>query len=86
MEIVVPFLINDAVPDNEEVEWDTNRLHSNHSGGPLGMRADKLRRWMAEYRKSEAATGIWTGTDMETNPQAPSNWGKVVEIIQTTFQ
>ena len=40
---------------DDEIELAVKRLRNNRSGGPLGMRAEHLKGWLAEPRKEEAA-------------------------------
>ena len=62
-----PFLVDDSIPDDEEITWAVRRLLLNRSGRPSGMRAEHLRQWLI------AAT-------LDNSPDA-TNWLKVVTIV-----
>ena len=47
-----PFLVEDSVPTEENIEWAVTRLCNHRSGGPSGMWAEHLKRWLAEARKA----------------------------------
>ena len=40
------FLMDDVIPEDEEIAWEVRRLCLNRSGGPSGMRAEHLRQWL----------------------------------------
>ena len=42
----IPFLMDDVIPEDEEIAWEVRRLCLNRSGGPPGMRAEHLRQWL----------------------------------------
>ena len=44
---VQPFLVEYLVPTEDVIEWTVTRLRNNRSGGPSGMRAEHLKRWLA---------------------------------------
>ena len=50
---VEPFPVDDSVPTEDEIEWAVKRLRNHCSGGPQVMRAEHLKMWLAESRKSE---------------------------------
>ena len=55
-----PFLVDDLVPTEDEIEWAVKGLQNHCSGGPSGIRAEHLKRWLAAARKAakeETATG-----------------------------
>ena len=54
---VESFQVEHLVPTEDEMEWAVRQLRNNRSGGPLGMRAEHLKRWLAEARKEDAAEG-----------------------------
>ena len=66
------FAVDYSVPEEEEIEWAMKRIHSKCSWVPSGMQEEHLRHWLKESR------------EMET-PYA-TNWMKVVDLVQTTFQ
>ena len=41
------------MPEEGEVEWEVNRLRSNRSGGPLGMREEHIKGWLAAARRED---------------------------------
>ena len=50
---VQPFLVDDSVPTEDEIEWAVKQLCNNLSGGPSGMRVEHLKRWLATARKAK---------------------------------
>ena len=48
-----PFEVEDKVPEEGEIEWAVKRLRNNRSGGPLRMRAEHLKGWLAAARRRE---------------------------------
>ena len=38
-----PFLVDESVPEEDEIEWAVKRLCNNRSRGPSGMRAEHLK-------------------------------------------
>ena len=57
---VEPFLVDDSVTTEVEIQWAVKRLQNHLSGGPLGMQAEHLKGWLAAERKKEkeeAASG-----------------------------
>ena len=36
---VTPFMLDDSIPEEEEVAWEVRRLRKNMSGGEYGIRA-----------------------------------------------
>ena len=83
---VAPFMINNLIPDEEEIEWEIRRLRYNCSVALSGMRAEYLRKWFKESQKAdvaaatdtEAGTDIGDETEMDTNMY---NWRKLVDLI-----
>ena len=41
-----PFLVNDSIPEDEEITWAVRSIYLNRSGVPSGMRAEHLRQWL----------------------------------------
>ena len=65
---VHPFTVEDLVPTEDEIEWAVMRLRNHRSGGPSGMRAEHLKRWLATAQKDEkekAEKDEATTTEME---------------------
>ena len=50
---VQPLPVYDSVPTEDEIELVVTRLRNHCSGGPSGMRAEHLKRWLATARKAE---------------------------------
>ena len=50
---VQPFPVDNSVPTEGKIEWVVTQLRNHHSGGPSGMRAEHLKRWLAAVQKSE---------------------------------
>ena len=81
------------IPIEDEIEWTAKRLRNHRSGGPLGVRAEHLKGWLAAARKKEkeeAAGGEETeernrGRESTESMEA-SNWEMVVELVQTAFR
>ena len=48
---IEPFAVEDGVPEEGEVEWAVKRLQNNRAGGPLRMRAEDLKGWLAAARR-----------------------------------
>ena len=57
---VQPFLVDDSVPTEDQIEWAVKHLRNNRSGGELGMRTEHLKQWLtkawkaAKYRETAA--------------------------------
>ena len=47
---IEPFAVEDGVPEEGEIEWAVKRLQNNRAGGPLRMRAEDLKGWLAAAR------------------------------------
>ena len=60
---VEPFPVDDSVPTEDKIKWEVKCLHNHRSGGPTGMRAKHLKRWLAATRnaaKDETTVGAET--------------------------
>ena len=55
---VEPFLVDDSVPTEEEIDWAVPRLRNNGSGVPSGMRAEHLKWWLAVARNNEREEAV----------------------------
>ena len=96
---VQPFLVDDSVPTEDEIEWVVKRLRKNRSGGPSGMRAEHFKRWIATTRtaekdremaaiKEEAATTTErakTGMSEKQKGAESDNWTRFVDLVQSVF-
>ena len=70
--VVQPFTVEDSITEEEDIAWVVHKLRLNHSGSPLGMRAEHLRQWRIGT--------TWDDTRDSTN------WQKVVSILQTVLR
>ena len=50
---IEPFVGEDGVPTEAEVEWAIKRLRNNRAGGPSRMRAEDLKGWLAAARRGD---------------------------------
>ena len=50
---IEPFVVEDGVPTEAEIEWAVKRLRNNRAGGPSRMRAEDLKGWLAAARRGE---------------------------------
>ena len=50
---VEPFLVDDLVPTEDEIEWVVKRLQNHRSRGPSGMWAEHLKGWIAAAKRKE---------------------------------
>ena len=50
---IEPFVVEDGVPTEAEVEWAVKRLRNNRARGPSRMRAEDLKGWLAAARRGE---------------------------------
>ena len=96
---VQPFLVDDSVPTEDEIEWAVTRLCNHRSRGPSGMRADHLKRWLATGRnpeKEKAEKEAATTTEREGMTEngetsaaqeetEADNWTMVEDLVQSEF-
>ena len=69
----------------DEIKDAVKKLSRNRSGGTLGMRAEHLKGWFAASNRGKmAAEKVEEKTEEEED--GGGLWGKLVELIQTTFQ
>ena len=66
------FLVDDTIPEDEEVTWAVRRLHLNCSGGLLGIREEHLCQWLHEATQD--------------NTHDATNRKKDFSIVQGAFQ
>ena len=50
--------MDDLVPTEDKIEWAAKLLCNHRSVGPLGMRADHLKGWLAAARKKEKEEAV----------------------------
>ena len=90
-------MVKDLVPEEGEIEWAVKRLRNNRSGGLLLMRAEHIKRWLAEARIAEkeesTAEGEKRATATETGgledpatQEGSDNWTRFVDLVQTAFR
>ena len=48
-----PFMFNDLVPEEGDIEWAVKRLLNIRSGGLSRMRVEHIKRWLAAARRVE---------------------------------
>ena len=54
---IEPFVVEDGVPTEAEIEWAVKCLRNNRSGGPSRMRAEDLKGWLATARRGGGVEG-----------------------------
>ena len=81
---MAPVEVDDSVPTEDKIEDAVKKLRRNRSGGPSGMRAEHLKGWIsASNRRKQAAE---RGEEkMEGKEEGGGLWGKLVDLVQTTF-
>ena len=52
---VQPFLVEDLVPEEDEIEWSVERIHNHSYGGPSWMWSEHIKGWMLLATKEEVA-------------------------------
>ena len=67
----LPFLVDEAILEDEEISWAVRRLLLNRAGGLSGMRAEHLCQWLIAV--------MW-----DDLPDS-ANWKNVVTIVQEEF-
>ena len=50
---IQPFLVDDSVPGEREIEWVVKHLRNNQSGGASRMRAEHIKKWLAAAWRAE---------------------------------
>ena len=87
------------VPMEDDIEWAVKRLRNNRSGGPSGMRAEHLKRWLAAVWKAEedketadkeeaAMTTERAGKEISAAQKETEsdNWTRVMDLVQSAFR
>ena len=62
-----PFLVDDSIPEDEDITWAVRRLLLNRLGGPSGIQAEHLHQWLIAAMRDDS-------------PDA-TNWLKVVAMM-----
>ena len=96
---VQPFLVDDSVPTEDDINWVVKRIRNNCSGGPPGMGADHLKRWLVTVRKAEkdketaekeymVMTTERERTDISAAQKETEsdNWTRVMDLVQLAFR
>ena len=99
---IQPFPVEDSVPTEDEIKWAVTRLRNHRYGGPSGMRAEHLNRWLATARKSEKEKETAKKEEATTSEKAgrtetgeisaaqketdTDKWTRVVELVQSEFR
>ena len=94
-----PFVVDDSVPMEDEIEWAVTQLRNHRSGGPSGMRAEHLKRWLVTARNSEKekAEKVETTTERagmtengetsaEKSEKEAENWTMVEDLIHLALR
>ena len=81
---VNPSKIDDSVPTEDEIAEVVQKLRSNRSGGPLRIRAEHLKGWLAAAKIGGLAEEKGK-ENTEAEEEGGELMGKVVEITQTAF-
>ena len=94
---IQPFMVDDSMPEEGEIEGAVKRLCNNRSGGASRMRAEHVKCWLAAERKAEKdgstsggderATAKETGGPEDTATQeGADNCTRFVDLVQTAFR
>ena len=96
---IQPFLVVESVSTEDEIKWAVKRIRNHRSGGPSGMRAEQLKRWLATERKAEkdketaekekavtTTEGARTDISAAQKETESDNWTRVVDLVQSAFQ
>ena len=93
---IKPFMVNDLVPEEGEIEWAVKRLCNNCSRGASRMRVEHIKGWLVAVRRADkeettATEGEKRATEMATGgPEDPQegadNWTRFVDLVQTAFR
>ena len=67
-----PFLVDDSIPEDEDIAWVIRRLRLKCSGSPSGMRTEQLRQWLIAATRDDLPDD--------------TNCLKVVIIVHEAFQ
>ena len=85
---VNPVRVDDLIPAEDKIKGAVKHLQRNRSGGPLGMRAEHLKRWIAaaKRRKREAVGEGDRTTEGKDGGSMDPNWERLVELVQMAFR
>ena len=68
---LIPFPVDDGIPEGVVVAWGVCFHHRNRSGSPSGVRVEHLRSWLHTATRKK-----WPD---------PTHWENVVGLIQAAF-
>ena len=76
------------VPTEDEIEEAEKHLRRNRYRGPLGMRVEHLKRWLAaaKRRKRGAAEEGEGTTEGKEGGLMDPNWERLLDLVQTLFR
>ena len=82
---IEPFVVEEGVLDEGEIEWAVKRLRNNRAGGPSRMWEDDLKGWLVAALRGEkkGETAEKEGGCREDTREGAENWERVVELVQT---
>ena len=69
--VLTPFLVDNSIPKDEEVDWEVVFLQQNRDRGPYGMRSEHIQSCLQSETREEFSD--------------PAQWGEVVGMIQATL-
>ena len=82
-----PFEVEDAVPEEGEIDWAVKRLRNNRSGGTSRMRAEHIKGWLTAARRAEKEeTADTEKGGQEDTREGAENWTRCVDLVQTAFR
>ena len=76
--------VNDSAPMEDEIEDAVKKLRRNRSGGPLGMRAEHLKGWLAASNRGKQAAEKGEEKS-EVVEDGEKLWEKLVNLVQVAF-
>ena len=83
---VAPAEVNDSVPTEDEIEDAVKKLRRNRSGGLSGMRADRLKGWLAASNRGKLVGEKGEEKTEEEEEEGRELWEKLVDLVQTAFR
>ena len=77
------------VPTGDDIEWAVQRMRSNRSGGPSGIRTEHLQQWLREAQKANEYIALVMGlvtiteTDIDTVKESETEMKTDMETAVT---